>query len=455
MRIFGVWILVGFLILSWLSPVTLWAEAVPAPNVEARIAALEQELQLLKRQVEVDREVAFNNAQKNPIITATTGKEGFSIKSPDGNFKLKIGGYAQADGRYFVNNHEVPGTTASFLLRKVRPTLEGTVYKYFDFRLMPDFGQGALAVQDAYLEVNYLKWLKPRVGKFKTPFGLERLQSDVNNSFIELGLPSNLVPNRDIGAQVSGEVWDGALTYAAGIFNGVPDGASSDADNNNNKDVAARIFAEPFKNSDMTVLNGLGLGAAGTFGRQETTLPSYRSPAQATFFSYQTGVTTNGDLKRFSPQAYYYYGPAALLGEYVLSQQEIEKQPKHDTLTNSAWQILGSYVLTGEKASYGGVKPLRPFLKDGGLGAFEVVSRVGSLQIDQQAFNDGMAGASSARQAIAWGLGLNWYMSSNIKFAVDWDHTKYYGGGLTVGSAAGGPDRESENAILSRFQFGF
>jgi phosphate-selective porin OprO/OprP len=455
MRIFGAAILSALLILGFGFGPQGYAEPVPAGSLEDRIRLLEKELALLKRQVEVDHEVSFNKAQKDPIITASTGKEGFSIKSPDSNFRLKVGGYGQADGRYFVNDQEMPGTTTQFLLRKARLTFDGTVYKYFDFRLMPDFGQGTTVLQDAYFELNRWNWIKPRIGKFKEPFGLERLQSDVNNTFIELGLPSNLVPNRDIGAQIAGDFWDGALSYQLGIFNGVPDGGSSDSDINNNKDVAARVFTEPFKNSDNEILSGLGAGFATTYGHQETTLPSYRSPAQATIFGYQSGTTINGQVVRISPQAYYYYGPFGALTEYVLSQQEIEKQPRHDTLKNSAWQILLSYVLTGEKASYNGVKPLRPFLKDGGIGAFEVATRVGSLNVDQQAFELGFAGPSSIRQALEWGLALNWYLNNNVKWALNLEHTKFYGGGVTSGTAIGGPDRESENAVLSRVQLAF
>jgi phosphate-selective porin len=41
--------------------------------------------------------------------------------------------------------------TDSVFLRRVRPIFEGTVYKYFDFKIMPDFGQSQVRIFDAYL----------------------------------------------------------------------------------------------------------------------------------------------------------------------------------------------------------------------------------------------------------------------------------------------------------------
>ena len=46
---------------------------------------------------------------------------------------------------------------------------------------------------------------KFRFGKFKPPVGLERLVSDSDMLFVERALPTDLVPNRDVGVQVYGE----------------------------------------------------------------------------------------------------------------------------------------------------------------------------------------------------------------------------------------------------------
>ena len=74
--------------------------------------------------------------------------------------------------------------------------------------------------------------------------------------FVERGLPTNLVPNRDVGAQIHGDLFDGAFTYAFGAFNGVVDGGSGDLDNNDSKEFAGRLFGFPFKASSIEAVAG-------------------------------------------------------------------------------------------------------------------------------------------------------------------------------------------------------
>ena len=82
-----------------------------------------------------------------------------------------------------------------------------------------------------------------KFGKFKAPVGLELLQSDSWTFFNERSLVSDLVPNRDLGVQVGGTIRDGAIAYAAGVFNGVADGGSStNADFDSDKDVVGRVY---------------------------------------------------------------------------------------------------------------------------------------------------------------------------------------------------------------------
>ena len=82
---------------------------------------------------------------------------------------------------------------------------------------------------EAYFELKYFPRANLRVGKFKPPVGLERLQSDDDTSFVERGFPTLLVPSRDIGYQVSGDIVNRRISYTVGVFNGVPDNGLSDA----------------------------------------------------------------------------------------------------------------------------------------------------------------------------------------------------------------------------------
>ncbi|MBI4388029.1 MAG: porin, partial [Candidatus Omnitrophica bacterium] len=377
-------------------PAQTEALAVKNKTLDERLVELEQEIRILKRLRELDQETADKKVKETPIVSANE-KDGFSIKSPDKQFQLKLKGYAQADARFFKLGSSGLATD-QFLLRRVRPYLEGTLSNYVDFRLMPDFGGGTAALQDAYIDLKYSPELKLRAGKFKAPVGLERLQSATDLRFVERAYPTSLAPNRDVGAQLFGDLWNGSVSYAAGIFNGVIDGGSSDGDSNDGKDFAGRIFVKPFKNTDLYNLQELGLGAAGTYGRQSGTvaspnLPSFKSDGQQTFFSYRstgavaTTTIADGIRTRFSPQATFYSGPFGFLGEYVLSSQQVQRANASTKAENRAWQAAISYVLTGEKASYKGVSPKKPFdLSKNQWGAFELKARYGELQVDEKLF---------------------------------------------------------------------
>lgn len=429
----------------------------PEPTLQERLESLEQKQRILERRLELEQEKALEKAKDTPILGA--GKEGFFLKSTDGSFQLKLRGYIQTDGRFFIDDQEQPGTN-SFRIRRARPILEGTVFRRFDFRLMTDFGEGQTVLQDAYLDFRYWPQVRLRAGKFKSPVGLERLQSATDLLFVERAFPTSLIPNRDVGVQLHGDVWDGAVTYAVGIFNGVPDGGSSDFDNYDEKDYEARLFAHPFKHTEVAWLQGLGLGVAGTWGNQEGSasapnLPSFKTAGQQTFFRYRSDGTAAGtvvaDDKRFrvSPQSYYYWGPFGLLWEYVLSSQEVKKGATSTRLENTAWQVAVSYVLTGDDTSYKGVKPKRPFGSGSDAwGALELAARYSELHVDQDAFPIFADPKKAVREAKAWAVGLNWYLNSNVKFAVDYEHTNFDGG-----SAKG--DREDEKVVLSRLQIAF
>ena len=370
---------------------------------------------------------------------------------------MRLKGLLQTDGRFFLNDDAIP-TTNTFFLRCARPILEATVGKYLEFRVQPDFGQGTTVLFDAYSDVKVSQGLAVRVGKFKPPVGLERLQSAGDIVFAERALPTNLAPNRDIGFQVSGDVSGGVFAWQAGIFNGVPDLGNGDGDVSDAKDFAGRVFVQPFK---LGSLAGLGVGIAGSTGIERGTtaapaLASYRTPGQQTFFRYASSTTTpannvyaNGRRSRLAPQAYFYSGPLGLLGEYTLSWQEVIRATTTAKLKHTAWQTTGSVFLTGEKNSFKSASPKKPFdPKAGTFGALELAARYSQLSLDDATFPTFASLASSPRKAKAWAVGLNWYLARAVKVALDYEHTTFSGG------AASG-DREAENAVITRVQHSF
>lgn len=415
--------------------------------LEQRLNALEEEVRALKDQITAQKKPAPAKTMEEPLVVA--GQDGFLIKSSEGNFQLKLGGLMQADARFYFDDHDAFSDT--FLVRRARPILEATLFHDFAFRLMPDFGAGSTVLLDAYIEWKHWPWLALKAGKFKPPLGLELLQSDPDRLFVETAFPTALVPSREVGFQVGGNILDGVLNYSVGVFNGATDGSSmSDLDAGDNKDVAARVFVHPFRKTDIAALQKLGVGVAGSFGDQQissttTNLSSYRTPGQQTFFSYRTGAFPDGERYRLAPQAYYYWGPVGLIGEYTIEEQKIALGTSSDRLRHHAWQIAGSYMLTGDDASYAGVNPKHPFdLKTGQWGAFEIAARYHVFDSDNDAFPTFADPAKSASKATGWGVGLNWYLNRNVRSDLDYEQTQFDGSG-----------RATEKVFFTRLQLKF
>jgi phosphate-selective porin OprO/OprP len=417
-------------------------------NLEKKVEELDQEVKVAERKKELKDEDAATQAKNAASVTADTG--GFTIKSNDGDFLLKIGADLQVDNRTYVGDGSGAGAD-TILLRRVRPTFSGTVYKYVDYFFRPDFGQGTTVIYDAYIELKYVSAAKLRVGKFKPPVGLERLQSDDDTSFVERGLPTLLAPSRDIGYQISGDAVPRRANYSVGVFNGVPDNGLSDAAVSSHRDYAARLFLTPFDGGAKNPLSGLGFGSGISVGGVDgIALPAYKTFGQTTFFSFASGVTSAGHRTRLSPQGYYYLGPFGLLSEYTLAEEGFKKGLVQRDIAFRAWQVAATWILTGEKKSFASPTPRKSFdPRNHGWGAVELAARVGDFSAEKGIYNYGFANSvTTPRHSHEWVGGVNWYLNRLFKISVDYGNTNF-GGGAALGN------RLSERVLISRFQINF
>jgi phosphate-selective porin OprO/OprP len=457
------------------------ANADELSDLRERLDAQEQKIRVLERKLELQDEAAKAAVPTTPVVRASP-QQGFRIQSADAANVVRLRGVLQFDGRYFPDD-TTPPTADTWIFRRVRPTLEGTLNGIYDFRFTPDFAGGRTFILDAFMAARLKPWAVVTAGKFKVPVGLERLVSATDLRFIERALPTSLVPNRDLGVQLGGDIAGGVMNYSLGLFNGVSDGASSDtntptpdAENDTQGDWAARVFFQPFANSDNFAWRGLGFGVAGTYvnstGSTTTTLlPSYRTPGQQTFFSYRAttaangatpalnGTFADGERLRWTPQAYYSIGSFGVLGEYVNVSQDVSRTTptsglRSATLDNTAWHVQLAWFATGEDEAFRGFTPGSVFsLENGTWGAWELVARYHELDIDDDAFVGGADSFASpdtaASKASAWGVGVNWYLNQNYKWSLNYDVTTFDGG------SPGGADRPDEKALFTRFALQF
>jgi phosphate-selective porin OprO/OprP len=443
------------------------APAPPSPALEQKLDEIDQRTRVLDRKLELLAEAATARQSTDAVVSAAD--KGFSFKSPDGAFVVRFGGVLRLDGREYLDQKDL-AVRDTFLVRTARPILQATLYDVAEMRLMPDFGSGATALWDAYIDLRPFSWLSLRAGKFKTPLALERAQNEVAVVFPERAFPTVLAPNRDVGIELFGALFGGAISYEGGIFNGSLDNSVEDLDTNHAKDFAGRIFLLPFKTAPHSLLANLGLGFGASTGNLKGTpavlmpravasipvLPAYRTPGQQTMFSYlvndaaaDSTVLAKGRRTRWSPQGYYYAGPFGLLGEYIRTSQHVVKGTNSANLQHSAWQLAVELVYGG-KPTFEGVLVERPFdPRRATWGAFELAGRYHELDIDDDAFPIYASSATSVTKAQAVAGELNWHWNRNIKLSLTFERTQFKGG------AASNGDRHPENTLFERIHGAF
>lgn len=410
------------------------------------------------------------------------GPGGFTVRSADKSSQLRFHLQIQGDGRFWHGT--TPTKVAeTFFLRRAIPWIDGTLPGGISFLVAPDFsqisttntaaqGNAAINLPDAYFQLKLIDELQLRVGKFRAPIGLERLQPTGQLFFNEFALATELTPLRDLGAQLQGDIGGGFAGYAAGVFNGAVDNAYTDVDPSRYKDVEGLVYVKPFGPAKPESFQYAVFGLAGTAGRrrggpqaagQSTNLPTYKSPGGASIFSYKTGATpdatntviASGQQRRFNVHGYYAIGPAGILAEYIYSQQRVGLNGNNVVVGNQGFTAEASVFLFGGKASYSAATITSPFdLKAGTYGALELVGRFSQLKFDESAFGaksddtKPVDEAASVKKATELAGGLAYYWNRNVRFLFSYNHTSFKGG-------AAGADRLAENLFTGRAQLNY
>ena len=449
-------------------------------------------LSVVERNQEIAAEEAAKKATTAPNISFND--KGFVIKSADNQHALRLGGTLQLDDRQYVN--QANDANNQFIVRRARVYASGTLWKYIDFRFMPDFGlvdaqnlRNTAIIADAWLNFKAIPEVQVQVGKYKPPLGLEMLQSDQNTVFMERSATTQLQPSRALGVQVHGLLFDDELSYAVGVFSESPNNYTQTVDTTLGYGIAARLFARPFVN-DADELSGLGFGVAGSYANDfdpsasgnnaiSNGLNSYASDTGVTFFNWQSGTgspTRDGAIYRIIPQGFYYYGPFGIQAEYILQSQGVELVGAGATNpqirdTSWGWQTTLSYNLTGEDNSFDSLTPKNNFDffqtdDPDAVGLWQIAFRADQLQLDEDLFQR-LPGSTStttaasgttannaqtnARGFNSYSLGFNWYLNPNIRAYANFVYTQWY---YSANGGTSGIGVPSNNSNITNNEFG-
>jgi phosphate-selective porin OprO/OprP len=189
-----------------------------------------------------------------------------------GSKALQLSGLVQSE---YVGNEQA-GVNNSFSLHRARLDVKGDISSSWNYEVYTEFA-GTTKLLDAYTTYKIADFLKVSAGQYKIAFSLESLISDSQLEFIDrtqvvnalAARSTDVIGNqngRDIGAWISGnfaKINDQNLfDYTLAIYNGA--GYDVTADNNNRKDIAARLGIHPIQNLVISSDIYRGLGNYGT-----------------------------------------------------------------------------------------------------------------------------------------------------------------------------------------------
>ncbi len=382
-------------------------------------------------------------------------KDGFQLKSGDGNFTSHVGGRILVQSRHFIG--ETRGND-TFFTREARIGADGTFYKDYEYKVEGDFGKGSVQLQDGYLGWKRHPEYSLRIGQFKEPFSLETLANSSRfMSFVERSPMSLLAPGRDIGLMLHGKAWEDRLEYAVGVFNG--NGRNTASDTNDDKDVAARLVLKPFAPSADTWTKGIRVGGAMTYGSEKQAFGSLATvDSGTTFLAMATGVRSREDRRRLNVEGAWLVGPVKLQGEATWMDLELARfaagvpnSKVEGDAEFGAYYAEALYVLTGEDATMDRRRPKKNFLDDGGCGQIEVAVRFSQFWTDGDLFEEGFATeARSTNGYDNWTAGVNWFLNPYTRVSLNYFHNEFWDD-----IPINGRSESDEDGLLTRFQIDF
>jgi phosphate-selective porin OprO/OprP len=387
----------------------------------------------------------------------------FYLRSADKRFSLRFTGQVQADYRDYLNPNDTTDIEG-FTVRRARSGLEATLFQYYDFRFLIDFGAGQTRLVDGYLNVHYWEAFQFTAGKFKQPFSYEQLIQDRFTPFVERSLIDQVVPARDVGVMLHGQnLFAGMFDYGLSVANGEQNG---DADTNRAKDGSARAALRPFAWWDFAPLQWLQFGMAVNGGTQQEPInpATLRTPGGVPFFLFNKGVVADGRRVRYSPEVVYFYRGFGFSAQYFHMDQRVRPSATAATKIDVPFEgfyAQATYLLTGEeRTAYTVVSPLRPFDPRHGLwtpGAWELVGRVSRLRVGDVVFAPGNAQLADptkvSSDATEMTLGFNWYLNKWVRTQFNWEHA-WFGEAVRLGPSARGLYRQHDT-LQARLQFIF
>jgi len=377
--------------------------------------------------------------KKEPSAKFDHGRLTFT--SANGDFSLALRSTVQFDAGYFAQGRNPPSVdlNSGTNFRRAQLGFAGTAFRDWSYNFTYDFGGNGIEksgyIYSAYLQYDGLKPFGVRVGAFAPPAGIEDATGSADLIFLERPAVA------DIARNVAGSPGrEGVSLFAQGddylvsvAYTGkkATDAATFDSQ----EAVVSRASWLAVRSANFNWLLDASLShvfkladtAAGSDSPNSFSFSNGPELAVDSTRTVNTGAIDAKAVTEWGFETAATYGPFYAQGGYF--HFDVTRRTPLPDPDFSGWYALATWSLTGESrrydpatASFRGLKPLHPLGTDGGFGAFEAVTRFSRIDLDYQPLLAAGAGGVKGGVQNVWTLGLNWYPTGGLRFALDYDN---------------------------------
>ncbi len=357
--------------------------------------------------------------------------------SADQSHKFEIGGLLQLDadfsGKFY---HRDAQSQSEFDLRRARLNLNYRFKKDWRAKFTAQYSESgdSLNINNAWLRYRGFDAVKITIGKFKQPFGLERLDSVRSITALERAMTTNaLTPDRAFGIQL--HKFQKRQTWAVGVFQVHDD--DHRFPNTAPQSLTGRYSLAPIRNKNSV----LHMGIAGSYTDWNNNPFRLRDSAEVgSADNIVRSARFNADQQwQVGLEGAWQQGPMRLQAEYMLT--EVDASDINQSFTYDGYYLQASYTLSGESRRYddGEFARLKP---DSDRGAVELFARYSEIDL-----RDSIGDDSIGAEASVMTVGANIYVGKHVRMGINYLMPEIAGD--TVHSQTTG------DAISLRFQLVF
>jgi phosphate-selective porin len=359
--------------------------------------------------------------ERGPAAPADQGHKWFVMEDRP---SVRLGDMVRLDltSKIDLTVRAAPDADADAQMQQRRIGVDGRLFGVIGFQVEREIGDDELPWRDVFVELRKWRAMRVRVGRFKVPFGQERLTSVSDLDFARRSIATEaLTPGRDTGVELNGRILARTLSYQAGVFQHDGDVSRGGTDAPAGRTVAARVVSTPFAWASSRAVQRVEVGLSVTTGNVPEGLNGLRARTSNEYEAVAP-VYVFGTRVRFGADAAFTRGPLSIKGEFLDARDQRKRQGLGDEdladVVGRGWYVsAASFVLGRLKSS--GTAPRTP-LRGGGIGAIQVAARIESLAFGSSAPGEEPRRNPRAPNILpndihALSLGVNWFPVRFVK----------------------------------------